>query len=306
MNPFVNDLLVTTCAICSSDTHDKEVYAANFRPEDLSPEVFSARRLPDRLHYRMVICRQCGLMRANPVLSPHALSVLYAQSHGHHPQLSLAAAETYGQYFQENFSPFPSQGRVLEIGCGPGFFLNVLMRKNCNQVHGVEPSREAVEQSGELKGLIYNGMFGSGIYPQAYFDVICGFQMFDHLADPRQFLKDCREYLKPQGTLFLILHNIKALPARILGRNCPMLDIEHPYLYDPGTIIRILEDNGFEVQKKFSVRNQYPLRYWMQLMPLPQVIKKPLLDFLQKASIGKIPVTLGLGNMGVIVRKKAE
>jgi SAM-dependent methyltransferase len=299
------DLLLTSCAICLTETHDQELYAANFRSEDLNPEVFSARRLPDRLHYRMVICRQCGLMRANPVLSSHALSVLYAQSQGHHPQLSQAAADTYGYYFQENFPHFSFQGRVLEIGCGQGSFLKVLMQQNCDQVHGVEPSHEAVEQSGDLKGLIFNGMFSSGIYPQAYFDVICAFQMFDHLADPKQFLKDCRDYLKPQGNLFLILHNIKALPARILGSFCPMIDIEHPILYNPDTIVKILEANGFDVQKEFSVLNRYPLRYWLQLTPMPRAVKRPLLDFLQKGPIGNIPVTLGVGNMGIIARKQA-
>jgi SAM-dependent methyltransferase len=301
-----NDLLVTSCAICLTETHDQELYAANFRSEDLNPEVFSARRLPDRLHYRMVICRQCGLMRANPVLSSHAFSVLYAQSHGHHPQLSHAAADTYGYYFQENFPHFSCQGRVLEIGCGQGSFLKVLRQQNCDQVHGVEPSHEAVEQSGDLKGLIFNGMFSSGIYPQKYFDVICAFQMFDHLADPRQFLKDCRDYLKPQGKLFLILHNIKALPARILGPFCPMIDIEHPVLYDSHTIVKMLEANGFEIQKRFSVINRYPLKYWLQLIPLPLGFKKFLLNFLQKISIGNIPMSLGLGNMGIIARKKVE
>ena len=297
-------MLVTTCAICLTDTHDREVYPANFCREDLNPEVFSARRLPDRLHYRMVICRQCGLMRANPVLSPDALSVLYAQSHGHHEQLSQAAAETYARYFQENFSPFPAEGRVLEIGCGPGPFLKELMRQNYRNLHGVEPSREACEQAGELKGLIYNGMFSGSIYPKDYFDVICAFQMFDHLSDPGQFLKDCRENLKPEGSLFLILHNIKALPARVLGRSCPMIDIEHPILYQPETIVKVLEANGFEVKKSFSVINRYPLIYWLQLIPLPLNLKKTLLGFFQKTAIGNMPVTLGLGNMGIIARKK--
>jgi 2-polyprenyl-3-methyl-5-hydroxy-6-metoxy-1,4-benzoquinol methylase len=306
MKPVNNDLIMTTCAICGTDTHDHEVYAANFRPEDLNPEVFSARRLPDLLHYRMVVCRQCGLMRANPVLSKDALSVLYAESHAHQPHLYQAAADTYGRYFQENFSPFPFQARVLEIGCGPGFFLKVLMQNNCNQVHGVEPSREAVEQSGELKGLIFNGMFGSGIYPPDYFDLICAFQMFDHLENPRQFLKDCRDYLKPRGDLFLILHDIKSWPAKILGPHCPMLDIEHPILYDYKTIVKILEANGFTVQKKFSILNRYPLRYWLQLMPLPKGLKTSLLGFLQETPIGNIPVSLGLGNMGIIARKKDE
>ena len=306
MKSFVNDLAATECAICLTDTQDQEVYAANFRPEDLNPEVFSARRLPDRLHYRMVICRRCGLMRANPVLTPQALSALYAQSHGHHPQLSQAAANTYGRYFQDNFSSLPRQSRVLEIGCGPGYFLKELLGQGFDQLRGVEPSRESVDQSGELSGRIHIGMFESGIFPQAYFDIICAFQMFDHIAQPRQFLKDCRDCLKPQGALFLILHNIKAGPAKVLGANCPMLDIEHPILYNPDTVLKMLEANGFEVQKKFSVLNQYPLIYWLQLMPLPQGLKKPLLDYFQKVPMGKLSVTLGLGNMGIIARKKGS
>jgi len=299
-----DDLQKTSCAICSTDTFDQEVYAANFRPEDLNPEVFSARRLPDHLYYRMVICRQCGLMRANPVLSSESLSVLYKRSHGHDGQLSQAAADTYLRYFQENFSPFPFQKRVLEIGCGPGYFLKTLIQHECQQVHGVEPSLEAVEQSGELKGLIHNGMFISGIYPKEYFDIICAFQMFDHLSDPVKFLKSCQEYVKPGGKLFIILHNINSWPARITGSHCPMLDIEHPILYNPRTIFKIIEANGFTVEKKFSVLNRYPLRYWLQLMPLPLGLKKLLLDFLQKSPIGNILLTLGLGNMGIIARKK--
>jgi SAM-dependent methyltransferase len=296
------DLSATTCPICSSASHDREIYPANFRPEDLNPVVFSARRLPDRLHYRMVICGQCGLMRANPVLSPLALSVLYGASHAHDPQLSQKAAQTYARYFREYFPSF--RGRLLEIGCGPGFFLKELLLQGCDQVHGVEPSSEAVEQSGESKGLIYNGMFTGGIYPKEYFDVICAFQMFDHLSDPRQFLRDCGGYLKAGGSLFLILHNINALPAKILGRSCPMVDIEHPVLYNPETIIKLLEANGFSVQKKFSVFNRYPLRYWLQLMPMPPGLKETLSDFMKKSPVGEIPVTIGAGNMGLTALKK--
>jgi SAM-dependent methyltransferase len=304
MKDPAKDLWPTTCAICATATFDREVYPANFRPEDLNPVVFSARRLPDRLHYRMVVCRQCGLMRANPVLSPLALNVLYSASHGHDPQLSQKAAVTYARYFRDNFSPF--QGRLLEIGCGPGFFLKEMMLQGCDQVNGVEPSHEAVEQSGESKGLIYNGMFVGGIYPKEYFDVICAFQMFDHLGDPRQFLKDCGGYLKPGGSLFLILHNIHALPAKIMGRSCPMVDIEHPILYNPETIVKLLEANGFAVKKKFSVFNRYPLRYWLQLMPMPSAFKETFSGFLNKSSLGDIPLTLGAGNMGLIALKKDQ
>src|SRR5262245_61843605 len=74
------DLVATRCAICRTRDADREVYAMNFRPADLNAEVFSARRLPDRLHYRMVRCGRCGLLRSDPILSAGELARLYARS----------------------------------------------------------------------------------------------------------------------------------------------------------------------------------------------------------------------------------
>ena len=57
----------TRCAICGTLDNALELYAANFTTNALNPEVFSARRLPDRLHFRLVRCLSCGLVRSDPV-----------------------------------------------------------------------------------------------------------------------------------------------------------------------------------------------------------------------------------------------
>jgi 2-polyprenyl-3-methyl-5-hydroxy-6-metoxy-1,4-benzoquinol methylase len=299
----MDQLKATVCPVCLSDAHDRQVYAANFSLQHLTPEVFSARRLPDRLHFRMVVCKQCGLLRANPVLASETLAMLYAQSHAHDEVLAQAASATYLEYFRRYSLEPPFQGRLLEIGCGSGVFLRLLIQQGMGQVYGVEPGKEAVSAAQDLKGLIYNGMFGAGIYPPDYFDTICAFQMFDHLDNPGQFLKDCYYYLKPGGKLFLIMHDIHAITARILGQACPMVDIEHPFLYNTRTLSALLAKNGFAVQEKFSVYNRYPLKYWAHLMPMAPAVKKPVLGFLQDSLVGKIPLTLGLGNMGMVACK---
>ena len=115
------------------------------------------------------------------------------------------------------------------------------------------------------------GCLAAGFIHQDYFDLICAFQIFDHLTDPRRVLKRLPGVFEtPRGSCFLILHDSVLGLQRSWGRNCPIVDIEHPFLYKPKTIIKMLEANGFTVQKKFSVLNRYPLRYWMQLMPFPR------------------------------------
>lgn len=302
----MTELISTQCPICSSDKEDRQVYAATFSPEQLTPELFSPRRMPDRIHYRMVICEGCGLMRADPALSSQALGSYYEASGSHEAVLARQAAATYMEYFRRYFSGFPCGSKVLEAGCGNGEFLRELQRDGFHDINGVEPSRAAAEQAGGLRDSIYNGMFGPGIYPEGYFDLICAFHLLDHISDPKKFLSDCRAYLKSQGRLFLILHDVSSWPARLLGPACPVIDIEHPFLYNKATVTRLLEKSGFKVQKSFRVYNCYPLRYWVQLTPLAGILKRPLMALLQGSVFGRVPLTLGAGNMGVIAVKKDE
>src|ERR1035437_10297848 len=74
------ELRRTRCAICGTEGNAAELYPANFDPEALNPAVFSARRLPDRVHYRLVKCHACGLVRSDPVADYDVVAALYRQS----------------------------------------------------------------------------------------------------------------------------------------------------------------------------------------------------------------------------------
>src|SRR5262249_19981664 len=113
----------TQCPLCETNTHDREVYAMNFQASDLRPEVFSARRLPDRLHYRMVRCNECGVLRSDPILSDGELAALYAQSEFTYEAEAEFTRRTYARYLRQAMSYVRDRGALLEIGCGSGFFL---------------------------------------------------------------------------------------------------------------------------------------------------------------------------------------
>ena len=70
----------TTCAICGSLDNANELYPANFSPLDFNPGIFSARRIPDKIHYRIVRCQKCGLVRSDPIIDLETLTDLYTQS----------------------------------------------------------------------------------------------------------------------------------------------------------------------------------------------------------------------------------
>lgn len=273
----------------------------NFRASDLSPEVFSARRLPDRLHYRMVRCGECGVLRSDPILSHGELAALYAQSEFTYASEAEFTRKTYGRYLHRARRFVRDPGALLEIGCGSGFFLQEALGQGFREVWGVEPSADAIEHAPEpLRGHIYKGLYGADTCSAGSFDLVCGFQVLDHAPDPIALLMACRKDLKPGGVALFINHDCGALSARLLGELSPIVDVEHTVLFDKRTMRRAFEKCGFNVREVFAVRNSYPLAYWAKLAPLPRPVKMPLLALLQSSGVGRLPLTMSAGNLGLI------
>lgn len=302
--PRLVELTPTPCAICGTMENAAEVYPANFSLEALNPEIFSARRLPDRVHYRLVRCRTCGLVRSDPVASADVLAELYAQSEFNYGTEVKNLQSTYGRYLSKLDAFGARKDALLEIGAGNGFFLEEAQRRGYANVRGVEPSKDAIARApASLQGRIVCDMMRPGLFPAAEFDVICLMQVFDHIPCPRELLTECLRVLRPGGLILFLQHHVEALSARIMGEKSPIVDIEHTYLYTPETLSRILKLTGFEVVHAGSAWNTYSLQYLSRLVPLPKGLKRGVLSALEKTGVGRITLRVPLGNQWVVGRK---
>lgn len=294
----------TRCMICDTRDADREVYAMNFRPEDLSTHVFSARRLPDRLHYRMVRCGRCGLLRSDPILTDEELGRLYAGSEFTYAAEAAFTGETYLHYLRATLPLVRERRRIMEIGCGSGFFLERALDEGFAEAWGVEPSVAAVEQaSPRVRDRIRIGLYERATFAPEQFDLVCAFQILDHAPEPAEMLRACHAHLRPGGVALFINHDAGALSARLLGELSPIVDVEHTVLFDQRTMRGIFEHCGFRVERVFSVRNTYPLQYWAKMAPLPGPLKSAAQTVLRGSGLGRIPISLKAGNLGAVAVK---
>lgn len=298
------ELYPTICAICGTQGNASVLYPARFDLTALNPEVFSARRLPDMLHYQLVRCNTCGLVRSDPVAGENILGILYQQSTFTYSQDIPNLRKTYGQYLRKADKYLPQKGHILEIGCGNGFFLEEALAQGFAQVSGIEPSQDAINLAQPaIQPRITCNMMGPGAVPQETFDMICLFQTFDHISEPGILLEECHKALKPGGLILCFNHNVEALSARLLKEKSPIVDIEHTYLYSPKTIRQIFEKNGYETLEVGPAWNTIRLYSLLRLFPFPRRIKQKVLDFVDGSLLREARLTLPLGNLYIIARK---
>lgn len=296
-------MTITRCAVCNTKDYEL-VYKSNLNLNVVNEELFSARRLPDRIHYQIVRCQKCGLIYSNPILEEKKLERLYRKSKYNYGNYEIDLRTTYAKYLRKYIKYVPKKNRLLEIGCGNGFFLEKALNLGFERVYGVEPSQDSVNKAKDrVKNQILVDIFRPGQFKKNYFDIICFFQVIDHLTDPNKFLAEGFKILKPGGGILCINHDVNSLSAKILREKSPIFDIEHTYLYDKKTLTMIFEKHHFKIVDVFPIANLYPVSYWLRMFPFPEVIKKTLLQIADFIGISSKRISLNAGNIGIFVRK---
>jgi len=293
----------TRCAICATEGNADELYPARLGEGALSREVFSARRLPDRLHYRVVRCRSCGLVRSDPIADPAEIARLYEGSRVTYGDEIANLRRTYGRFLSTLDRLGARRGALLDIGCGSGFFLEEALARGYAEVAGVEPSDEAREKAApSVRRSIEGGMMRPGLFAAGRFDAICLFQVLDHVVDPAGLLDECRRIARPGGLLLCVSHDVGAPSARLMGERSPIVDVEHTFLYSRATVARLLRSRGFEPVSAGAAVNTYSLGYLVRLVPLPGALKRAAVGALDRTPLGRLSLTLPLGNFCVVAR----
>lgn len=294
-------MIKTICPICGPGIGYKVIYNEKLPQDDYD---FSARKTPDYYHYRMVECNKCGLLYSNPVLEDNKVNQLYNDSKFEYDVEVDNLKATYGYYLEKANKYVASKGKILEVGCGNGFFLDQAIDMGYLDAVGIEPSIEAINKASiRIKPKIIHGIFNPNDFENESFDVACYFQVVEHIANVNGFLSGCYNKLNTGGVFLGIGHNVDSWLSKILKDKCPIINDEHVYVFNKETLRKIFEKSGFKVLEVGSVANIYSLGYWVGMLPLPKVIKNQVNKLLTILHINGKKVKLRAGNIYIIAQK---
>jgi len=257
------DLEYVNCNLChESDTrlYAKVSYLDYLsRRPDLATDddpVFKHESLANH-KFNLVKCKNCGFIYVNPRLKREALAKLYHKHYfkryadiksEHHRKrqqtmkCEIAELERVREELQLG-------KKILDVGCGGGFFLAGLDDSWDKQ--GIDINASAVRYGKDAFGVnILEGNLRELNLPCETFDVVKMRAIIEHVPDPMDELQQVYRVLRKGGLIAVMAPNQDSICGRIYRGKSRMVEpLHHIYCFSTKTLSLMLKRVGFKVQK---------------------------------------------------------
>lgn len=287
------------CPLCGS--HDAAAAVVCREPAEdhgldtLRPYWFGIEKARRFFTYRR--CDYCGLLYNRVFFDDAQLNELYGEMPPNMdlvPNASIAA--TQRGYFDAAVACGALDGDYLEIGPDIGHIVSEAVRRGrFNRYWLFEPNRavhDALRSASCGRPTeISPVMDDLSPVPDASVGLAVMIHVLDHLLDPLAMLQAIRGKLRPGGRLLIVTHDEQSLLARILGPRWPAFCLQHPELYNPRTIKRMLVRAGYDGVKVSRSVNHFPIDFLARQAGLALGLK------LDRMRLPRRSIGLRLGNM---------
>jgi 2-polyprenyl-3-methyl-5-hydroxy-6-metoxy-1,4-benzoquinol methylase len=213
--------------------------------------------------FTVAVCCACDQTFIREIVPKDELAQFYTSSEGDQVYWdpdNEANLNFYDHLLKRSIEELKPAGRILDIGCERGRFLDVMAGW---ERHGVEivPALASIarDRYGER---VHAGTLDDYVGPPGYFDVVTLLDALDHMPDPRTVIAKCRSLLVAGGLLVVKVHNISCLYARLSGsRFYAIIPPFHLYYFNPRTLKELLKSERLKpiairfFPHRLSIRN---------------------------------------------------
>lgn len=220
--------------------------------------------------FRVVQCLHCSLVYLQ---NPPPDGTLYEEYHSSEepdpvdyrpdsPRPDLRELYAINTRRVETLYGFLSQGKLLDVGCGRGYFLKLAGERGYDAT-GIDLSEAAVRYARQKLGVNASRMDAHELARTgSRYDLITAWHVLEHFEDPVQMLGTLRELLNKGGLLFLEVPNLQSLKFILArdkwqGGNHPRY---HRTFFTASTLRAMLRQAGFSSTRRIRLSYRLPGR----------------------------------------------
>lgn len=190
--------------------------------------------------YQLLSCPACGAVSANIRADTKHIDDVYnnkiyyqkfeKEILKHYNYRKATQGQERFEYVVKRLGLKPKTARVLDVGCGAGYFLSVL-REHGVKGRGLEVNPMQVRYC-RKRGLDVDGSDLKD-EPDNHYDAITLFDVLEHLSDPIETMRLVCRKLKPGGYAIAYTPNIHSLSHDLMGsKQNILLPFEHFCFYN--------------------------------------------------------------------------
>jgi len=260
-----------TCPVCASPA-----FHEHFRAVD------NSRAVPGE--FRLVTCDECDLVYLNPRPTVESLGACYGADYAAHraPEDQRTRRLTrieravltrfYGWRFETRsgpvwlaglfrksfaahrknirFFPIEGEGRLLDVGCGSGAYLEIL-REGGWTVAGVEIDPDAAQRARTKRSLdVHTGTVLDAPLPPGSFDVVTLWHVLEHVWNPNEVVDRIAHLLAPGGLFVVSAPAIDGHAAAALKEHWYHVDVpRHLLHFTRKRLTDFIAARGFDIDR---------------------------------------------------------
>lgn len=189
-------------------------------------------------------CLSCGFVFAQAIPTMNELEEHY-ECYGRNDYLSPITIKRYNDLL-DYFEQFRKTGKLLDVGCGIGYFLLEAKKRNW-VVYGTEYTDKAVEICNNLGINMQKGVLDPSNYQPGSFDIITSFEVIEHINNPQREIDHFKQLLREGGLVYITTPNWNSLLRyRFKSAYNVITYPEHLSYYTKSTITKLFKSNGFK------------------------------------------------------------
>ena len=145
-------------------------------------------------------------------------------------------------------------GKLMDLGCGLGYFLDGVVKDNTFDAVGVDVSDDAVEYVKKKFGYQVKNETELDSFEQESFDVITQWHVLEHVHTLNERMQQLKRLLKKDGYLFIAVPNSNSWDAKHYHEFWDGYDVpRHLYHFNQKSFNLLMQKHGFKVVETKSM-----------------------------------------------------
>lgn len=206
--------------------------------------------------FNIVQCESCGFKFTNPRPSENEIGGYYkSENYISHSNTKVGFINSTYQLVRKYtllkklqlISRFYKTGKILDIGCGTGEFLQTCKSAGWETM-GIEPDPDARRMSTEKFVLDVRTEEELGNLTDGSIDIITMWHVLEHVPRLNERVAELKRLIKSNGVIMIAVPNSNSLDASKYKENWAAYDLpRHLYHFTPEDIERLFKNHGLNV-----------------------------------------------------------